>query len=103
MFDKYVQPPVLSQTVPFAAPHAAIEDFELGGYLVPKDSIVILHLHSVHHDPACWEAPEEFRPERWISKDGKLKKFDGFIPFSKGICHCYALSYTNAHMTFSQH
>lgn len=38
-------------------------------------------------DPANWERPEEFIPERFI-KDGQISKPDFFIPFSTGRRMC---------------
>ena len=36
-------------------------------------------------DPEYWKDPDVFRPERFISEDGKLKREERFIPFGKGI------------------
>ena len=81
-----------------------VQDFELGGYLLPKDATVILHLHSVHHDATYWEAADEFRPERWIAEDGQLKKFDGFMPFSIGtVKPALGMPYTKHETLSSKH
>ena len=68
-----------------SVPRAVVEDFELGGYVLPKDATVIVHLYTVHHDDTYWEAADEFQPDSWIGDDGQLKKFDRFMPFSLGI------------------
>lgn len=78
----------IASTVPFAAPHAATADMKLGGYTIPKGSMVLYHIFSAHHDPKYWNNPEEFRPERWLSPEGKLLKKEAFLPFSVGPRSC---------------
>jgi fatty-acid peroxygenase len=41
------------------------KDFEWRGYHFPKDIRVIFGLHATNHDPKLWDAPEQFRPERF--------------------------------------
>lgn len=45
-------------------------DFEWKGYRFPKGRRVVLDLHGTNHDARTWEAPEEFRPERFRRWDG---------------------------------
>lgn len=35
-------------------------------------------------DPAKWENPEEFNPNRFLTDDGKYKMLSNFIPFQTG-------------------
>ena len=76
-----------SPTVPAIPPHSVTSEVQLGGYTLPKDTIVIFNLQSVHHDPKYWTQPEDFNPERWLGPDGKLLKKEAFIPFSVGKLH----------------
>ncbi|RXG71740.1 Farnesoate epoxidase [Armadillidium vulgare] len=39
-------------------------------------------------DPDYWQNPEEFRPERFITSEGKLRKEEKLIPFGKGKRMC---------------
>lgn len=71
---------------PFSVTHAACEDVELNGLLIPKGSIVIPNIHSVHHDPALWGDPEVFRPERFLDEQGEVVKPEYLIPFFLGQC-----------------
>ena len=48
------------------------DDFEWRGFHFPKGTRVILGLHATNHDPAIWEAPGEFRPERFRNWNGDL-------------------------------
>ncbi len=40
-------------------------DFEWGGYTFPEGQRVILDLYGTNHDARTWDAPEQFRPERF--------------------------------------
>ncbi|OQV15720.1 Cytochrome P450 2U1 [Hypsibius exemplaris] len=73
---------------PFAVPHLATEDTTLGPYRIPKGTRLMLHLYSIHHDPQLWERPEEFRPERFLTDDNKVKEPEYFVAFSGGRRTC---------------
>jgi fatty-acid peroxygenase len=52
-------------------------DFEWEGLRFPAGRRAMLDLYGTNHDPRCWEAPHEFRPERFLGPQPGL--FD-FIP-----------------------
>lgn len=71
--------------VPSSVPHRAIRDTTLGGFHVPKDTIVLAGLFSLHNSKDVWGDPENFRPERFLSASGKLDlKKDFSLPFGAG-------------------
>ena len=43
----------------------AIETDQLGEHTIPKDTMILLAMYELHRDATFWEAPEEFRPERF--------------------------------------
>lgn len=43
-------------------------DFEWQGHRFPRGRRAMLDLHGTDHDPRVWEAPEEFRPERFLDR-----------------------------------
>ncbi|KAH9913275.1 cytochrome P450 [Fomitopsis serialis] len=45
------------------------EDDVHRGYLVPKGTIVIVNFWAMLHDKSRYDEPDEFRPERWLSRD----------------------------------
>ena len=52
-------------------PAFALQDVEVDGYRIPKDSWVILDLYGTNHDERTVDSPEAFLIKRYI---GKAKK-----------------------------
>jgi cytochrome P450 len=71
----------------------AIEDHEIAGYSVPKGSGVSFAQWTVHRDARWYDAPEEFRPERW--EGDLLKRIPRFayFPFGGGPRQCIGNSF----------
>nr|UZE89832.1 cytochrome P450 CYP304W1 [Chrysoperla zastrowi sillemi] len=65
-------------------PHSTLVDTTLHGYSIPKDTIVITNLWQMHHDEKVWGDPETFRPERFVTEDGKGLAKDQSLPFGLG-------------------
>lgn len=66
----------------------AIEDVEIGGYYLPKGASVILSPWITHRDARYFDAPEEFRPQRWTREfEKQLPKF-AYFPFGGGSRKC---------------
>lgn len=62
----------------------AIEDHEIAGYKVPRGSGVSFAQWTVHRDPRWYDAPEEFRPERWEGDLVKQLPRFAYFPFGGG-------------------
>ncbi|XP_040148940.1 cytochrome P450 2U1 isoform X3 [Ictidomys tridecemlineatus] len=56
----------------------------LQGYTIPKGTLILPNLWSVHRDPTIWEKPEDFYPDRFLDDQGQLLKKEFFIPFGIG-------------------
>ncbi|XP_063867797.1 cytochrome P450 2L1-like [Scylla paramamosain] len=71
--------------VNFGLQHMAASDTQLGGYTIPKGAVVNATVTSIHYDCRYWDRPREFKPERWLDKNGKffIPK-EGFLPFGLG-------------------
>ncbi|XP_022647409.1 cytochrome P450 2J6-like [Varroa jacobsoni] len=68
------------------------EETYVKGYRIPKGSIVISCIWSIHNDKNFWDQPDEYRPERFLkrSESGELKvhKPEHLVPFSYGKRAC---------------
>jgi|SRR5579859_53558 len=71
----------------------AIEDYEIAGYPVPKGSGVSFAQWTVHRDPRWFDAPEEFRPERWEGDLLKRLPRFAYFPFGGGPRQCIGNSF----------
>ena len=71
----------------------AIEDHELCGYPVKKGMGVAMAQWVVHRDPRWYDAPEQFRPERW--EGDLLKRIPRFayFPFGGGPRQCIGYAF----------
>lgn len=62
----------------------AQESFELGGYTIPKGSLVMTSTYAIHRDPRFWDKPEQFDPERFSSQnEAQIPKY-AYFPFGGG-------------------
>ena len=89
---------------PLLLPRQATVDSQLGGYAVPKGSIVYANNYALTHSETLWRSPDSFRPERFLQEESAvLLRFQGstpqgtqlseadnykFIPFSVGQRSC---------------
>ncbi|XP_077982770.1 steroid 17-alpha-hydroxylase/17,20 lyase-like [Glandiceps talaboti] len=70
---------------PFAIPHTTLCDTAVGGYNLPRGTLVWINILNLHMSDKYWDKPGEFRPEHFLDRDGKaLPKPESFLPFSAG-------------------
>lgn len=68
----------------YAMVREPLEDDELRGYRIPRGSLVVLPQWVVHRDRRYFEAPDDFRPERWTEEfERSLPRF-AYFPFGGG-------------------
>ncbi|KAL7631612.1 UNVERIFIED_CONTAM: hypothetical protein RMT77_018084 [Armadillidium vulgare] len=85
----------------FGLYHAFDKDIEINGNCIPKDAIVLPSILLCHNDPDYWEDPKSFKPERFITSDGKLDiNKEGFLPFSLGRRNCIGESLARMELYF---
>ncbi|XP_011078365.1 cytochrome P450 81D11-like [Sesamum indicum] len=76
----------LFPAVPLLVPHEALADCTLGGYDIPRGTIIIVNAWAIHRDPLVWDDPTSFNPERFeeIGEVGPTK----LLPFGMGRRSC---------------
>ncbi|KAI7743937.1 hypothetical protein M8C21_028462 [Ambrosia artemisiifolia] len=75
----------LHPSFPLLFPHSPSKSCVIGGYTVPKGARVLVNAWAIHRDPAIWENPLEFLPERFVGHtlDYSESGFN-YFPFGSG-------------------
>ena len=75
--------------LPLGLIHTVGDDTELGPYFLPKGTNFIINTFAIHSDPKLFPEPEKFKPERFLSPDGKkFIRDDNVIGFGYGKRSC---------------
>ena len=71
----------------------ALETDNIQGYTIPKGTILVAFIYGTHHAQSHWEAPSEFRPERFLKENKKTKHPFAYLPFGGGprLCEVWQL------------
>jgi cytochrome P450 len=72
----YPPAPIITRT--------AAQAFRLGGFTVPKDTIIVVPIYAVHHHEKLWDDPERFDPERFSRERAKGRHRYAYMPFGAG-------------------
>ncbi len=67
---------------------AAQAEVRLGGYAVPKGTVVMMSQYVMHRDGRFFADPERFKPERWEGDFQDRLPRGAYFPFSAGDRHC---------------
>ena len=65
----------------------ALEDYQVGDFLIPARSVILMSPYAVHRDPRWFSDPLTFSPERWLTEDTSRPKF-AYFPFGGGARVC---------------
>jgi cytochrome P450 len=74
-----------------------LRDLSLGGYHLPKGATLLLSPWVAHRDPRWWDAPDEFRPERFA--DGGAAVRGRYMPFGDGPRLCIGNRFAEAEIS----
>ena len=81
--------------LPNAEPRLVKKPVEVGGWTYPPGVCLIANAYLVHHDPDVYEAPYEFRPERFLDEQPGTYTW---IPFGGGRRRCIGASFATLEM-----
>lgn len=77
----------LCPPVPVAG-RTAVRDIEVDGYRIEAGSMVLVGIYGMQSDPALWENPLVFDPDRFSRERAKGRDRWAFIPFGGGPRSC---------------
>lgn len=75
----------LFPATPLLVPHESSSDCKIGGYDIPKGTILLMNAWTIHKDPMIWDDPKSFKPERFEAGEVGPPKL---IPFGMGRRSC---------------
>nr|ALG05125.1 cytochrome P450 [Sinopodophyllum hexandrum] len=82
----------LHPPVPLLIPRRSMEDRELMGYSIPKNTQVLVNVWAMGRDPSSWDDPLVFKPERFLGSDIDYKgQHFQLLPFGSGRRMCVGL------------
>ena len=70
-----------------------IEEFELGGYRIPKHANIVMSQSIMHRDPRFFSSPESFDPDRWNREECRNLPRFAYFPFGGGPRQCIGASF----------
>jgi cytochrome P450 len=70
-------------------------DFDLAGYHLPAGTRVSPCISLLQRDARVWEAPDEFRPERFLEAKPSVYEF---FPFGAGVWRCLGAQFADYEM-----
>ncbi|CAG0918414.1 unnamed protein product [Notodromas monacha] len=80
--------------IPSVAPagieHLLLKDKEIGGYLIPKGTMIQGLIYAIHTDPTYWKDPMLYNPNRFLNESGEfhIEHKDAYLPFEIGKRQC---------------
>ena len=69
------------------------EDDEIDGWAVPKGATMLISIFAIQRSPEWWDAPEAFRPERFLSADTAQRR--AALPYAVGKHQCIGSHFAN--------
>ncbi|CAJ0586736.1 unnamed protein product, partial [Mesorhabditis spiculigera] len=78
----------ICNVLPWHIPHRVLSDAVVNGVPLPAGTDIMPQFGAVHTDPEAFPEPEVFRPERFLSPEGKFANRDDVNPFGLGKRQC---------------
>jgi cytochrome P450 len=75
-----------------------VVDVDLGRWTIPAGSTVLFSIYALQRDPALYELPEEFDPDRWAPERVADIQRGTYIPFGSGVRGCAGEQFARTEM-----
>jgi len=72
---------------PLLVPHESSEECLVGGFRIPRGTMLSVNMWAIQNDPKIWPDPTKFRPERFDNREGGRDEFK-LMPFGHGRRSC---------------
>ena len=72
----------------YAIGRRALEDYEVGGVVIPRGALVVVSPLVTHRDARWFPDPERFDPERWTPEAQATRPKFSYFPFGGGTRMC---------------
>jgi cytochrome P450 len=93
VFDETLR---IRPTVSLAVRSVQVDEYELGGYLLPCDTRIGCNPALVHHDQRLFPDPDRFDPTRFLAEKPSNS---AYIPFGGGIRRCIGSAFARMEYT----
>nr|AGG35986.1 cytochrome P450 monooxygenase [Panonychus citri] len=96
---------VVSEILRFCPPVPRVErrttePCELGGVKLGAGQLITIPVHAMHHDPAYFPDPEQFKPERWLPENRDSINLSAYLPFAYGPRSCIGIRFAYMEIKF---
>jgi len=72
----------------WATSRQAMEADQIGPYSLPAGATVLVNISGIHRNPAYWERPDSFEPERFSPERSADRPRHAYLPFGEGPRQC---------------
>ncbi|EAA13571.4 AGAP004665-PA [Anopheles gambiae str. PEST] len=74
--------------VPLGIPHGTTKEIKIGDFKIPSNTMIMPVVWAVHMNPILFNAPNTFKPERFLDLEGRFSIPNYFLPFQVGKRMC---------------
>lgn len=79
-------------------PRVALQDIEFGGYTIPAGTPVMYSPYMSHRDPASFDNPNAFDPDRWDPSNDRKARVSDLVGFGGGPRICLGKAFAKLQM-----
>ena len=81
-------------------PRQLATDEQIGEFTIPAETMVTMSTWVMHRNPALWDAPDEFRPERYLGDENAGRNRWQSLPFGGGPRVCIGINFAYMEATY---